>query len=134
MNPLELIGTPFELGGTTPAAFDCWGLVEYVRRESFGLATPIVELAEDHGTYAAVRAIDASRKHWQKLAAPGRPGDVVGMARRSSGPLHHVGVALEHGVLHAYRGETGVGGSVLFTPWARLVFTFPLVEVFRWPN
>jgi cell wall-associated NlpC family hydrolase len=136
MNPRALIGIPFQFGADGPAAFDCWGLVKYVRREAFGLETPVVGLEAYRDARMAIAAIDATRRelHWLRVAAPGAAGDVAGLARRRGGPLHHVGIVLDGGLLHAYQGEARAGGSVLYSPWERLAVHFPTIEVYRWPS
>ena len=131
MSPHRLIGTPYELGGRSPeAGFDCWALVEYARRECFGLPTPIAADIAEVSAIAATRAAG----QWREVAAPGRAGDVVLMSMRRCGPFHHIGLALAEGVLHAWRGSSGCGGCVVLTPWARLSAVYRLVEVWRWPS
>ena len=134
MKARDLIGCPFVLDGASPAGFDCWGLVEYVRREAFALDTPIVP-PDSHGPLGAMHAISATIEggRWREVPAPGAPGDVVGMARRSRGPLHHVGVVVEGGVLHAFSGDR-LTGSVMLTPFERLSMFFHQLQVFRWPS
>lgn len=129
--PLNLIGTPYRLHGATPGGFDCWGLVLYVRREFYNLATP-VDLPASHAPRAVMAAIARSRRlpRWRQVSAP-MPGDVVALSCSSLQPLHHVGVAVPDGVLHAYLGEARAGGSVVLTPWARLTLHFPAVEYWR---
>ena len=134
MNPAGLVGCPFVLDGASPQGFDCWGLIEYVRREAFGLPTPIVEPVthEARDVMIATRAT-IERGAWCEVHPPGRPGDVVGMARKSRGELHHVGVVIEGGVLHAFSGDR-LTGSVILTPFERLGLYFRQLEVYRWPN
>lgn len=133
MNPADLIGAPYELDAAGPGAFDCWGLIEYVRRECYGLATPI-EAPADHAPRAVMAAITATiaAGSWRRVDPPGAPGDVVGLARKPRGELHHVGVVIPGGVLHAF--SDGSTGSVVLTPFDRLRLFFPQVEVFQWPN
>ena len=134
MNARDLIGSPFLLDGASPAGFDCWGLVEFARREAFGLDTPIVP-PDGSGPGAAMHAITATLKRgaWREVRPPGAPGDVVGMARVGRGPLHHVGVVIEGGVLHAFAGDRG-SGSVVLSTFERLATYFHQLQVFRWPN
>jgi len=56
------------------------------------------------------------------------------MAQARRRRLHHVGVSLgAAGVLHAWCGMfIRSPGSVILTPWPRLVERFPTVEVYEW--
>lgn len=139
-DPLALLGKPYVLHGTDPAVgFDCWTLVEYVRRECFGLATPLArgdafELPENKfvALNRALSVIGAAQDcgAWQRVET-GAPGDVVGLSLSERIPLHHVGVLLPQGVLHAWAGVGRVGiGSVILTPFARLSPLFAQVEVY----
>lgn len=135
---LELIGCPYVLGGNAPTdGFDCYGLLKYARAHYFGLATPLgggaVTARERFSTHTRETTIEraATGGDWQRVDVPGSPGDCVLLGRRHAAPTTHVGVALEHGVLHAFRGESGTGGSVLLTPWQFLELAFHRVEVWR---
>lgn len=132
-DPRALIGTPYVRFGSDPrVGFDCFGLVRYVRREYFGLDTPIAGTAR-----APEIAILASRLLlcWRETVAPGAPGDVAAMAAAHGRALHHVGVVLDDGVLHAWCGLSARGGGVVFTPWRQLHASFPCVEVWTtWPS
>jgi cell wall-associated NlpC family hydrolase len=135
-SPLDLIGIPYASGGANPAAgFDCWGLVEYVRRECYGLNSPLVTDDERSGV-RALRTIEFAKKNgqWFLIDPPGDPGSVVGMSFMDGARLHHVGVSLgARGVLHAWCGVLSRGrGSVTLTPWARLRDIFKVVEVYTW--
>jgi cell wall-associated NlpC family hydrolase len=129
-DPTRLIGIPYVRGAADPAVgFDCWTLVEYVRREYFGLATPLVSPGYRSG--AGMIADAQASGHWHKLSVAS-PGAVVGMAMAKRLPLHHVGVAIEGGVLHAWNGYSANAGSVMLTPWTHLKPMFARAEVYEW--
>lgn len=130
----ELIGCLYAEGGNAPAeGFDCYGLLKYARAQYFGLATPLGggAVTSRNVSPGAVRAIEraAAGGEWRQVAPPGRAGDCVLLGRRRATPPTHVGVALPAGVLHAFRGDTGLGGSVVLTPWRYVGLAFPRVEV-----
>jgi cell wall-associated NlpC family hydrolase len=132
-DPRALIGAPYLRGGADPLSggVDCFGLVVYVRRAYFGLVTPIA------GTPRNVQAaIDASTRlrAWHQVPPPGAPGDVATMSTARSRPMHHVGVVLAEGVLHAWCGLSMRGGGVLLTPWRTVRATFPVLEVWTWQS
>jgi cell wall-associated NlpC family hydrolase len=136
-SPLELIGVPYVRGGITPRdGFDCWSLVEYVRRVYFDLPSPLVDARARAGLAAAIRTIEAAKVsgEWVAIDPPGDAGSVVGMAFAGRLFLHHVGVSLGAlGVLHAWAGIISNGrGSVTLTPWARIADRFKVVEVYAW--
>lgn len=133
---LELIGCRYAEGGNAPGeGFDCYGLLKYARARHFGLATPLgggtvtARTCSPAGTRAIQRA--AMGGEWKRVELPGTPGDCVLLGRRASTLPTHVGVALPVGVLHAFRGDTGMGGSVVLTPWQYLQYVFHRVEVWQ---
>lgn len=150
-DPLTLLGVPYVLGSCDPAiGFDCWTLVDYVRKECFGVSTPLsVNLCDGPRIQPSERPLSGVNrvavKHaqrlienaqrtgaWRRIDAPGFPGCVVGMSLSSRMALHHVGIALAPGVLHAWGGATaGRVGSVILTPWERLRPLFADVEVYE---
>lgn len=135
-SPLDLIGVPYLRGGVSPSeGFDCWSLVDYVRRQFFGLPSPLVD-ARARAGLASIRTLEAARAsaQWIQIVPPGDPGCVVGMAFAGRLFLHHVGVSLGPlGVLHAWAGIISNGrGSVTLTPWDRLADRFKVIEVYLW--
>lgn len=78
----QYLGVPYVWGGTTPAGFDCSGLVQYVYRNSVGVKLPRVSQAQRNVGTRVSRA--------QAL-----PGDMVNYN-------HHVGIYLGNGyMIHA---------------------------------
>lgn len=78
----QFLGVPYVWGGTTPAGFDCSGLVQYVYRNSVGVKLPRVSQAQRNVGTRVSRA--------QAL-----PGDMVNYN-------HHVGIYLGNGyMIHA---------------------------------
>lgn len=78
----RFLGVPYVWGGTTPAGFDCSGLVQYVYRNSVGIKLPRVSQAQRNVGTRVSRA--------QAL-----PGDMVNYN-------HHVGIYLGNGyMIHA---------------------------------
>lgn len=133
INPLVLIGTPYAPLGADPLeGFDCFGLVQYVRRTCFGLATPIEGSPREPEMTILANMLTG---RWRQIDPPGEPGDVVAMAMSRGRPMHHVGVVLDEGVLHAWCGISRRGGGVMLTPWGHLREFFPVHEVWStWPS
>ena len=96
----QLVGTPYQFGGSSPSGFDCSGLVWYVYRE-LGVAVPRTA-AEQR---AAIQRIDAAAL---------RPGDLVFFLT----PADHVGVYLGHGeFVHAPSSGKRVERARLDAPY-----------------
>lgn len=133
MNPRELIGVPYVRSGEDRRGFDCFGLIVYVRRECFGLRTPIAGTPRE--AEAAILASTLTGA-WREVGAPGVPGDVALMASARAHAPHHVGIVLTEGVLHAWQGSSPRGGgSVMLTPWRAVRAAFQRVEVWTtWPS
>jgi len=121
-NPLELLGVPYVLGAADPACgFDCWSLITYVRRVHYHRPTPL--MPEDFADACASGL-------WRRILWP-HEAAVVGLSRSHRLPLHHVGVVVPGGVLHAWNGPYGGTGSVVLTPWDRLDQYFAQIEVYE---
>ena len=87
-----LLGTPYRFGGTTPAGFDCSGLVGYVFRRAANLSLPRTaeELAQA-GESVSIRDL--------------RPADLVYFKIEQRKPLH-VGIYIGEGrFIHAPSGR-----------------------------
>ena len=85
--------TPYLWGGTTPAGFDCSGLVQYVYREAYGINLPRTSRQQFHaGVF-----IPLSHRHLM------RPGDLVFFSSTGRPEnIHHVGIYIGNNrIIHA---------------------------------
>lgn len=131
-DPRALIGAPYVRLGDGPRGFDCFGLIVYVRREFFGLRTPVVGTPREPQAAILANTLTGA---WRQVEPPGVPGDVAVMACATIHGPHHVGIVLTEGVLHAWQGSPRGGGGVMLTPWRALRAVFPRVEVWTtWPS
>jgi hypothetical protein len=132
---MTLVGTRYAVGGQTPRdGFDCFTLARYVRRHCYGRETPTggvpVEAmkraqASAFAIYRATGGRERIAPPWIELAHDAE-GCMVGLGRWRLRRLHHCGVVVGSGVLHAM---TGCG--VVWTPLARLRDIFARVEFFE---
>jgi cell wall-associated NlpC family hydrolase len=96
----QLVGTPYQFGGSSPSGFDCSGLVWYVYRE-LGVSVPRT---------AAEQRAASERVDSEAL----RPGDLVFFYT----PADHVGVYLGHGeFVHAPSSGKRVERARLDAPY-----------------
>ncbi|NHN55610.1 C40 family peptidase [Calidifontibacter sp. DB0510] len=86
---MQYLGVPYVYGGTTPAGFDCSGLIQYVYRQA-GISVPRTATAQ---YYAAT-----------KVSTP-QPGDLVFFG--SSSYVSHIGIYAGNGRMIAapYPGQ-----------------------------
>jgi len=130
-NPLDLIGVAYLRGSDDIAqGFDCYTLVRFVRAYYYGRPTPLAApparkwqgpAACALGMHHARRATRTRAPLWQQCEP--HLGCVVGLARFKVERLHHCGVLIPEGVLHAMRDA-----GVMLTPCARLTELFAQVE------
>jgi hypothetical protein len=131
---LSLIGAPYLRGGHSRVeGFDCFTLLEYVRREYYNRVTPVhasavmgsmfpPALACARGIYRTL----ATDRGWHPLQERTQ-GCAVALGRFHIGRLHHVGVVVGNGVLHA---AAGIG--VCWLPGDRVAEVYARVEYFEW--
>lgn len=125
-----LIGRPFVHRGRGPEAFDCWGLVMEVYRQTFAIELPdyAADGSRAHRAIAAAM-VEGERGGWIELS-PGeeRPGDVI-LLRRFGSPLH-LGIVLpRRRFLHA-----DDPGGVTIQPCDSLRWRSQVLGYFRHPS
>jgi cell wall-associated NlpC family hydrolase len=111
----ELIGKPWQPGATGPAAFYCWGLMQFVVESRLGKKVPPISLGQSENYGALLQA--ARTDGWRPVDRPPQEYDVAVM----EGPNgRHVGIVIRAnghlGLLHADGCMTpnGPRGSVVF--------------------
>lgn len=129
MNLDAYIGLPYREGARGPDAYDCYGIVAAVFRAAHGVSLP--DFYQDaSGPGSASRAISAAVRG--QIDGGGvipveEPQDwdiaIVGSGRN----LHHVGLYVHGGILHATRQM----GSA-WQPLSRFRLTYPCTEFVRW--
>lgn len=108
----SLIGAQWSPCGDGPEVFSCWGLVRHVFRSRYGVALPVVTVAnpDEDNVRAIKQVVQVSGLH--RVDGPVQEGDILIM--RSKVELH-CGVAVVAngalGVLHSQRN-----GGVRFEP------------------
>lgn len=104
-----LLGTPYKVGGTTPAGFDCTGYIWYVFRNAAGLSLPRTSIDQ----IQAGQAVPPSQAE---------PGDLVYFRIARKKDLH-LGIYLGDGrFIHAPSSGGVVNVQSLKTEYWRLRF------------
>ena len=108
----EIQRKPWRLGARGPDAFDCYGLLYWVKRTYFGQEVPrhLVEFPERWGSRDVGRIIRENLGRWQTIDAPVE-GCGVGLSKFSSGIIHHCGLWTDADgglVVHSARAKAGV--------------------------
>ena len=135
-SPLDLVGVAYARGGVTPdIGFDCFTLLCFVRWHWFARCTPFAGIPARKLTCAQACAIGIRRAlgrgnaepvlPWRRIAEP-IEGCAVALGRMRCGRLHHCGVWVQGGVLHAYERL-----GVAWTPGTRLAELFARVEFYE---
>lgn len=109
----HLIGCPLDDQPNPPQSFDCYTLVTYVRREFYGLDTPLV-VPEEMVTIenlSMLLKLHLEKSVYVPTDAP-KLGDIVLFNE------HHIGVVVDGGVLSTFY-VSGIG-SVRYFEWARM--------------
>jgi cell wall-associated NlpC family hydrolase len=134
---MALIGTRYTRGGGTPRdGFDCFTLVRYVRQHCFQRLTPVAGIPADPmtSTQAAALAIYRTLGGKERVGSPWlecapAEGCVAALGAWKVSRLHHCGVVVSGGVLHAMEKA-----GVVWTPMERIRVLYKRVEFFECPN
>jgi cell wall-associated NlpC family hydrolase len=103
------VGTPYRLHGRSPAAWDCWGCVAYLRESLFDKPTPswadVYTLEDGANAVRLAKVVEErvrERLHaWRRV--PAQPGAVVLLSFFDR--VAHIGLMLTHqDFIHALHG------------------------------
>lgn len=133
-SPLELVGVHYARGGSSPEqGFDCFTLMAYVREQWFGRRSPVGALPHRALPSPLLCAVmirrmlggpDPAASAWERCEAA--EGVAVALGRRRFGRLHHCGVLVAGGVLHALEGA-----GVVWAPGNRIEQLYSRVEYYE---
>lgn len=126
----DYVGLPFAIGGRTRAGVDCWGLVDMVYREQFGVPLPSDGPRWDKGMKSAQIAVLAEEEFrlYRKVEEhEARLGDGI-VLRIEHHPIH-VGVVVARGLfLHVEEKAASVLARWTSPTWKRRVIAFYAYE------
>ena len=134
---MKLVGLPYKRGGDSPRdGFDCFTLVRYVRKHCFERVTPAGAIPAEHLTSAQAAALAIFRTLGGKervgspwLECDPAEGCAVALGTWKVSRLHHCGVVVSGGVLHALEAP-----GVVWTPMRRIHELYARVEFFECPS
>lgn len=110
----QYIGRPWISGARGPDAFDCWGLLWWIKRVHYGQCIPEYPGIDATNLELVTSLVDAGSKDsaWRQLPQP-VDGCAVGMSKGRR--FHHVGIYAEVDggmVLHAHDKGKVVAQSI----------------------
>ena len=101
-------GVPYLWGGSTPTAFDCSGLIQWVVKKTHGVTIPRTTAMQ----------YDKWGKAMKKNLREAEPGDLVYFKTRGSSPVSHVGVYVgDNKFIHAPKSNDVVKTSEIKGYW-----------------
>jgi cell wall-associated NlpC family hydrolase len=92
---LDVLGSPYQWGGTEENGFDCSGLIRYAYAR-FGIRLPRTSRAQAEAGHAVPPVVDSLR-----------PGDILTFSARPGGAVTHVGMFVGEGKF-IHSSSTGV--------------------------
>jgi hypothetical protein len=123
--PYSLVGARYAMPCNPPKTFECFSLIEYVRRVYYGRETRLLISASD---MRVERMGEIVRLHmatdiYQQVVRPAE-ADIALLS------ANHVGVVVNGGVLAAFTVSNGEG-QVMSFPWRRLPKYYPDATYWR---
>ena len=108
----KYIGKPWVSGGRGPHVFDCFGLVKYVLREDFGIEIDEEYLIHGKDIIGRTKAFELASKSG-KWVHEKVPFDGCAVALSQGTKIHHAGIWVEGGCLHAVDGACVIHSDLL---------------------
>jgi len=121
------IGKPWASGARGPDEFDCWGLLVCVLKEDLGLDIDVDYHIHGKDTLNVTKAYEKAilSGSWRRRTTP-KDGDAVALSKGKR--IHHAGVWLANGCLHAVDGACVIHNS--FFHLRRIGYV--RIEFYRW--